>query len=182
MLIRYGQPESWKVISQQIGRTKPSRAPKPENKRHKKNDGRPPDTSCELLGKKVGSTSQSRQVTKAPLSFPSYQWSNNSCWLDTSLELLFQTVMRDFSGFSVWFAGLHPEMSLKILHEMLELRTVISVDKGEKNPSIWLSEQWDNFREHLQRWKFSKTSSRFDSVFVSCYLLFLIINLPFYDL
>jgi hypothetical protein len=37
--IRYGQPEPWKVISQQIGRTKPSRAPNPEDKRRKKNDG-----------------------------------------------------------------------------------------------------------------------------------------------
>lgn len=41
--IRYGAPELWKAKAVAIGRTKPSRAPKPDEKKHKKNDGRPPD-------------------------------------------------------------------------------------------------------------------------------------------
>jgi hypothetical protein len=40
--IRYGQAEPWKVTAAHIGRTKPSRAPQPDEKKRKKNDGRPP--------------------------------------------------------------------------------------------------------------------------------------------
>jgi len=48
-LIRYGIAEPWKVKAAEIGRTKPSCAPKPDEKKRKKNDGRPPDTVNELL-------------------------------------------------------------------------------------------------------------------------------------
>ncbi|KIM36003.1 hypothetical protein M413DRAFT_32045 [Hebeloma cylindrosporum] len=47
--IRYGAPEPWKVKAAAIGRTKPSRAPRPEEKKRKKNDGHPPDSVKELL-------------------------------------------------------------------------------------------------------------------------------------
>ena len=47
--IRYGAPEPWKAKAAAISRTKPSRAPKPDEKKRKKNDGRPPDTVNELL-------------------------------------------------------------------------------------------------------------------------------------
>jgi hypothetical protein len=47
--IRYGIAEPWKVKAAEIERTKPSRAPKPDEKKRKKNDGRPPDTVNELL-------------------------------------------------------------------------------------------------------------------------------------
>ncbi|KIK04782.1 hypothetical protein K443DRAFT_4324 [Laccaria amethystina LaAM-08-1] len=49
--IRYRQPEAWKVIAAEIGRTKPTCAEKPNEKKRKKNDGRPPDTIKELLNK-----------------------------------------------------------------------------------------------------------------------------------
>ena len=47
--IRYGIAEPWKVKAAEIGRTKPTCAPKPDEKKRKKNDGRPPDTVNELL-------------------------------------------------------------------------------------------------------------------------------------
>lgn len=50
--IRYGQSERWKFVADQIGRTKPSRAPDVADRRRKKNDGRPPDTAKELLDPK----------------------------------------------------------------------------------------------------------------------------------
>lgn len=47
--IRYRRPEAWKVTAAEIGRTKPTRAAKPGEKKRKKNDGRPPDTIKELF-------------------------------------------------------------------------------------------------------------------------------------
>ena len=47
--IRYGIAEPWKVKAAEIGRTKPTCAPKPDEKKRKKNDGRLPDTVNELL-------------------------------------------------------------------------------------------------------------------------------------
>jgi hypothetical protein len=54
--IRYRRPEAWKVIAAEIGRTKPTRAEKPNEKKRKKNDGRPPDTIKELLNKSTNQT------------------------------------------------------------------------------------------------------------------------------
>jgi hypothetical protein len=164
-LIRYGQSEPWKPIIQQIGRSKPSRAPKPEEKRRKKNDGRPPDTSRELLGSKSPKTkSVSNERTT---SAPSYPWSNNSCFLDTSLELVFQTVMRDFQGFSNRFAQQESETTLILLHRMLELRKLINVERGETKPSTWLSIQRDNFREHLKSRRIIESLHSYEPLFVS---------------
>jgi hypothetical protein len=54
--IRYRRPEAWKVIAAEIGRTKPTCAEKPNEKKRKKNDGRPPDTIKELLNKSTNQT------------------------------------------------------------------------------------------------------------------------------
>jgi hypothetical protein len=77
------------------------------------------------------------------ISSPSYPWSNNSCFLDTSLELVFQTVMWDFQGFSDRFVQQESwaETTLILLHHMFELRKVINVERGETKPSMWLSIQ-----------------------------------------
>jgi len=88
--IRYGQAEPWKVVAAQIGRTKPTRANRLQDKKRKKNDGRPPDTIKELVQVKV------KRETGFVLGPASYPWKNNSCWLDTSLELTLITVMRHF--------------------------------------------------------------------------------------
>ena len=47
--IRYGAPEPWKAKAAAIGWTKPYHAPKPDEKKCKKNDGCLPDTVNELL-------------------------------------------------------------------------------------------------------------------------------------
>jgi hypothetical protein len=166
--IRYGQPEPWKAIAQQIGRTKPSRAPKPETRKRKANDGRPPDTSRELLGSKRQKIELTPAFKTKPISLrPSYPWANNSCWLDTALELLFQTVMRDFRDFSVRFEDMHMETSLHILFRVLEMRKL--VDEDDEGAADKLSQQRDNFRKHLQNKKLVKSATSFESVFVSSF-------------
>jgi hypothetical protein len=168
--IRYGQPEPWKVIIQQIGRSKPSRAPNPEKRHRKKNDGRPPDTSRELLGPTTNK--------KKTNSSPSYPWSNNSCFLDTSLELVFQTVLQDFPGFSTRFKLQESESTLTLLHRMMELRKLIVTEGSEKNPSAWLAIQRDSFREHLRSQKIIKSLSSYEGLFVIQF--FIIINSTIY--
>ncbi|KAJ7884343.1 hypothetical protein B0H14DRAFT_2564400 [Mycena olivaceomarginata] len=89
------EAEPWKVISQQIGRTKPSRAPEISSSQHKKNDGRPPDTSAELLGSSKSNKGSSKGPSKPKSSdrLVGYPWAN-SCWLDSALGLLFSAFIR----------------------------------------------------------------------------------------
>ena len=63
----YGAPEYWKTKAATLSRTKPSRAPRPEEKQWKKNDGCPPDTVKELFGhptKKIAKVKQALKVSK----------------------------------------------------------------------------------------------------------------------
>ena len=106
------------MVAANIGRTKPTRGSQPKEKHCKKNDGRPPDTTKELISaissKKKGPTQQLLDFRPIPKSImlgrPSYPWKENSWWLDISLELIFMTVMRDFADFST-----HCEMLPKVL-------------------------------------------------------------------
>ena len=156
-LIRYGKPEPWKAIAQQIGHTKPFRAPDRDGGRQKQNDGRPPDTSKELLsGSETKSPTKSfsagnENVKVASLRHASYPWHKNSCWLDTSLELIYVTVARDFPSFSSLSQHLLPEMALRVLFESLELRHTMEANPRDQDvtDSLWL--QRDSFRKFL--WK-----------------------------
>jgi hypothetical protein len=95
----YGQPERWKKIFQEIGRTKRSRS---GTKKPTKNDGRPPDTTKELLldeKVKLGRPKGSTNINRGTLStYPSYTHQNNSCYLTSLLECVYQ---------SIQYAGMH---------------------------------------------------------------------------
>jgi hypothetical protein len=83
-------------------------APGASEKKRVKNDGRPPDTIKDLVlaaptkkqKKEVSDLKQKRKVPSIP-RIPSYPWQKNSCWLDTSLELLHATVSYNFGEFTV---------------------------------------------------------------------------------
>ncbi|KAH7907178.1 hypothetical protein BJ138DRAFT_1014934 [Hygrophoropsis aurantiaca] len=127
--IRYGQAERWKLVKADIGRTKPQRAPEVQAKRAKMNDGRPPDTSRQLLGKTLPAE-HADDITRANLkSRPGYPWKDNSCWLDTRF--------RDISA-------AHP---LSSLHQAMDFRMTM----GSTHPlaSKLLMTQRDGFRETL---------------------------------
>ncbi|PPQ82454.1 hypothetical protein CVT26_012730 [Gymnopilus dilepis] len=53
---------------------------------------------------------------------PSYPWDSNSCWLDTSLQLLCSAVGRNFSQFSLFFQPLPDDSSLRKLFEVVYAR------------------------------------------------------------
>lgn len=154
--IRYGAPEYWKTKAVALGRTKPSRAPQPEEKRRKKNDGRPPDTAKELLRR-----TNSRKVVKlnpAPkasnnlsLGPPAYPWSGNSCWLDASLQVLYMAVTRDFDEFKTVCEPLDSDVALGALYAVFQDRFNLQVDFEEKTTSTILELQRDALRVFLHR-------------------------------
>jgi len=152
--VRYGQSEPWKKTAIKIGRTKPSRASRPEKK---KNDGRPPDTSKELLGKKKKKkplkTSPSPETDFGP---PSYPWVDNSCWLDSSLELLFVTVMRDFDDFSSLFASVPTKSLLYQFYKVMDSRKCLPEDASNEMVLKSNRSDRDGFRRKLYESGFLK--------------------------
>ncbi|KAJ6473065.1 hypothetical protein C8R45DRAFT_1163444 [Mycena sanguinolenta] len=139
--IRYGQAKPWKVISQQIGRTKPSRAPETSSSQRKKNDGRPPDTSAELLGSLKSNKGSSKGPSK-PDRLVGYPWANNSCWLDSALELLFSAVTRNFADFSSRFDDINPDST-----RFWTLRTLPPSEAVSRHLPAWLA----GLFKHLSR-------------------------------
>ncbi|KAJ6523218.1 hypothetical protein DFH09DRAFT_1047292 [Mycena vulgaris] len=162
--IRYGQAESWKVIAQIMGRTKPSRAPDASSSKRSKNDGRAPDTSAELLGSsKAGQNgSKAGSKTRPKDREVSYPWSKNSCWLDSGLELLFHAVMRNPVDFSFSFEDVNPECAITPLFKIMNLRKTL-LGSGE-DPSAMLSLQRDGFRDHLKLCRLITSTNEFDSI------------------
>jgi hypothetical protein len=79
-----------------------------------KNDGRPPDTGKALM--------QIRKV-KEPEYEKFYRWKQNSCWLESSLAVLFAAASRDYSdSLEPMFSGLPPNHPLKDLRQMFHTR------------------------------------------------------------
>ncbi|KAJ6481243.1 hypothetical protein C8R47DRAFT_1322273 [Mycena vitilis] len=160
--IRYGQAEPWKVISQQIGRTKPSRAPDSAGSKRKKNDGRPPDTSAELLGSSKSSKGSDKPKAKPSDGDVGYPWSHNSCWLDSALELLFNAVTRDFADFSSRFDDVNPDCALAAFFKIMHLRQTLPGSGGDTSDMLRL--QRDGFRAHLKKCRLITSVKGFDSI------------------
>ena len=108
------------------------------------------------------SKDKSNSVTSNPSKtrLPSYPWSKNSCWLDTSLELIFYVTMRDFSAsFAPRSASLNPSESAWALYQAMELRQVVREDPSmmksnqtakllSAQPSTWWSSEVSQIKPH----------------------------------
>jgi len=171
--IRYGAGERWKKIALEIGRTKPSRAPDSAAKKRKKNDGRPPDTSKELVESSKRKTKKKGVAFKSDLMLgdASYPWNENSCWLDSSLELLYRAIrlpgdefielaqsLGDSSGSAVFF-----------LAEMFEARREREKDKSLSSEDLTgsLGKERDAMRKVLLDKRLIDNMTEFQSLFVS---------------
>ncbi|KAJ8080754.1 hypothetical protein PM082_017588 [Marasmius tenuissimus] len=102
--IAYKPHEPWKLTYKKRGTTHPSHLLNSKESDGKSQARCPPDTSSELVGSSTKPAlkqkhAQSLFAVLADLlhAIPSYVWSMNSCWLDTSLELLFHTVIPQSS-------------------------------------------------------------------------------------
>lgn len=89
--------------------------------------------------------------SKSVIVLVSYPWQDNSCYLDTSLELLFRLIMRGYDDFAERFGNQHSDArpTLTVLHEMFKLRKIVDVERGEQNPSEWLKQQRKTSYENL---------------------------------
>jgi hypothetical protein len=179
--LAYGKRERWKEIAEKIGRTKPSRAPNAVSKRRKKNDGRPPDTSAELLAEPkknknsdaipksqdaVGATSKSNNA-----KIVSYRWKENSCWLDVSMELLYHATTLNFADFASRFEGAHScsdASPLRILWKSFDERWIMESKTTCNEVAMMhkLEMHRDKLRQHLLKNKIIRSGSSFESDFV----------------
>ena len=77
------------------------------------------EISSDDIASPVDAEQASRPTATGPSNFlpiditgmPGYKWKNNSCWLDSSLQLLFVVIMRDFATFSQRVSQSVPEKS-----------------------------------------------------------------------
>lgn len=172
--VQYGQPEPHKRIKERTGTTHPGRVPQGFRSTDSRsgNDGRPPDTASELIGKLKGSSYQGKLTQYFRIrGAPSYAWDRNSCWLDTTLHLLNQAVNRDWQSFSSHFQSTtqrnHSYALFSVLESyrltLAELPAPSSISSGKldkrKHAQIYdkkslevvrtVSTQRDNFRIFL---------------------------------
>ena len=117
----------------------------PEDKNRKKNDGRPPDTKDKLLHPLKNTNTVSK------FGPPSYPWDVNSCWLDTSLELFFISVMRNFDDFSSLFNSVPKNSGLYALYTTLNSQRLINHDEDDHIVTQALKKHWDALQVVLKK-------------------------------
>lgn len=166
--LRYGEAERWKRIAATTGRTKTSRAAvKSGDKKRKRNDGRPPDTSKELLSTKKQKNSGTSTANKNTLLFGpvSYPWKANSCWLDTSLELLYATLLPHFDEFGSLCQSLVHSSGLHTFYTTLQSRRLLEIEN--KASSLDLSMQRDVLKQVLKDKGLANKGDTFEPLAVS---------------
>lgn len=90
--------------------------------------------------------------TRNKQELQSYRWKDNSCWLDSSLELIFRTAQHDWDAFSTRFSNAPFNSKLRHLYDTLAQRCRLSMGLKSENPERELSAQRDEFRELLFQW------------------------------
>lgn len=163
--IRYGRDEPWKVKAEQYGYTKPSRH---RGEKEKQNDGRPPDTAKELLGpspKKKGKGTKALTTVATPAGIPCFPWMGNSCWLDTSLQILHVIFGRLFDDLDLRISPLPAKSLLKALLATYTSRQKLTA--GDPNVSKSLGHIRDDFRTLLKKELIIENVTDFNSLTAS---------------
>lgn len=138
-------------------------------------------TSKTILEKKVPVISLTAMldppVSPLVLDLPNYKWLQNSCWLDTSLQLLYVAMHHSHNEFSHIHDGLPKNSAIKVvlatLLEWYELE-----EKSRIAPAI-LRAQRDDLWHFLCTKKAINSVTGFESLFVSV-LTMLIDSVPIY--
>ena len=71
----------------------------------------------DITTKKQAPTTSTKKLTFGP---PSYRWKHNSCWLDTTLKLLYVALMRNFEEFSAILDALDDDSPLQVILKLME--------------------------------------------------------------
>ncbi|KAF4620872.1 hypothetical protein D9613_000021 [Agrocybe pediades] len=83
---------------------------------------------------------------------PSYPWVANSCWLDTSLELIFHAieVTYPFSDFTSLFDSIHPDSLAYEFYNLIEQRYIMGTGKFSQDQMVKMNKNSrDIFRKSL---------------------------------
>ena len=108
---------------------------------------------------------------------PSYKWAKNSCWLDTSLEILWCSLLPSFEDFASCFSHISDveiqSQPLYSLFHLLQFRQDLYTANSENHTVEVLSAHRDVFREVLAEGGIISTAALtgFDSISVSTMLL-----------
>lgn len=154
--------------------------------------GRPPDTTKELVGKHAKSVlkqqegssqlildfgtlpsaqkaSKIKKVHQPPTVYPSWRWNKNSCYLDSSLELIYAAINLDLADFVVTFDNLSSENPLHHLFKCLNSRWTIeaALEFGDPQLSDQISQERDLLRNYLAEQKYISSISTPESLWVS---------------
>lgn len=163
--------EPWKYTAQLIGRTKLSRGRGSTSR----NDGRAPDTAAALVGsksvqkKKVKQKKESRNTDPAVFG---YSWDNSSCWLDTSLQLLYISVRWLWASFNQRMRPLGEDTHLGRLYHHFRQRAL--VEKGSVDEDAIIKDLTKHRDALLKVVKQSgllvESSNGYQSLYVRCRL------------
>lgn len=184
--IAYKPTEPWKATAAHIGRTKPSRAPDAATQKRKKNDGRPPDTKKELLkppkktqkvtkqsvltdyiAKDLSCQASSTAASPNPvLARAAYPWSGNSCWLDSSLQIVFITVNHDFADFAGGYQDIPKILGLRSLYDIFDKRRISEEQDVDTMLSTIRRKERDSFRKLLRTKKAIRSINEPESLLV----------------
>jgi hypothetical protein len=117
--------------------------------------------------KKQKEVSAMKNALDVPTSIqiPSYPWKKNSCWLDTSLELIFATVCYNFEEFSQICQKLPSDSDVRLLYNILNERQTLQLDKPDI--SAILSKQRNMLRSRLVQIGEAKAIGSLEPLFVS---------------
>ena len=78
---------------------------------------------------------RSSEKTAKPQTAMAYPWKYGSCWLDTSLNILYWVVSGNWDDFASCFSSQPAESTMHILRLMFELRNVIDSERGHQDIS-----------------------------------------------
>lgn len=95
---------------------------------------------------------------------PLYPWNRNSCWLDTSLQLLYVALLRCLDDFTGIYQALPAKSVLKVVLASLLQRH--NLESQDNNGAQMLENERDKIRKLLKLNKAIKGITLFESLFV----------------
>lgn len=170
--IKYGKDEPWKYFAYSYGRTHPSRDPAIISQKKHKNDGRAPDTFNALLIRKTlpQDSNELKRLLRArkAVHLVSYRYFKNSCWLDTSLEVIYRVVEHNPLDFETLFADVTVgSVADNLKHVITERLDLMNGPTASTCVATANSLSRDCFRRALLDSKIVTSIDSEDSLFVS---------------
>ncbi len=100
------------------------------------------------------------------MSKAAYPWGANSCWLDSSLQIFFIAVSRNFGDFSAGFQDVPKVLGLRSLYEIFDKRRVSEEKDQEAVLSANRKRERDSFRRLLLKKKAIRSINEPESLLV----------------